>query len=113
MNQTTAPQTDRETLEGYIVDLACIRSYSRDECAGRASVHTRDCALMGHCIESGYGLVDDEGRVYLLDPEATPHLVDVLRRSLHDRGIKARVYRERAGNKMQTRRVEEAITGSP
>lgn len=113
MNQTTATQTNQEILEGYIVDLACIRSYSQDECAERASVHTKECALMGHCIESGYGLIDEEGRVHVLDPEATPHLVDVLHRSALDRGIKARVYREREGHEMQTRRVEETPLRHP
>ena len=45
-----------ETLEGYVVDIICIRRYPQEEMLGRARVHTRHCGLAGHCAESGYGL---------------------------------------------------------
>lgn len=46
-----------EITEGYVVDLACLRRYPRQEYTSRAAQHTTECALMGHCVESGYGLV--------------------------------------------------------
>jgi hypothetical protein len=30
-----------ETLEGYVIDIACVRKYPRAELAGRARAHTR------------------------------------------------------------------------
>lgn len=66
----------RETLEGYVVDLICLRRYPQGELGERARGHTRDCALHGHCIESGYGLVSEDGRLQLLDPKATPLVVE-------------------------------------
>ena len=94
-----------ETLEGYVVDIACLRSYPRDETLHLARGHTRDCALMGHCVESGYGLVDDAGRVSLLDPAATPQVVEAIVRSSGERTLKLRVTREMQGEKMKTTRV--------
>lgn len=95
-----------ETLEGYVVDLACLRKYPQDELAERARSHTKACALMGHCLESGYGLVDEDGRVALLDMRATPLIFDALRETRQERGIKLRAVREMAEKEMRTVRVE-------
>ena len=97
-----------EVLEGFVVDVACIRKYPQGELLDRARVHTRDCALMGHCVESGYGLVDDDGRVALLDTAATPLVVGAVQGSPHDRGITLRATRERRGEEMHTTRVDAA-----
>lgn len=44
-----------------MVDVACVRKYPRNELLGRARAHSKECALMGHCVESGYGQVRDDG----------------------------------------------------
>ena len=67
-----------ENLSGYVVDIICLRLYPQNELLERAKVHTRKCSLAGHCTESGFGLVDEEGRMSLLDPNATPQLLDVI-----------------------------------
>lgn len=99
---------DPEILEGYVVDLACVRKYPRHELAERARVHTMDCATMGHCVESGYGLVDEMGRLALLDPTATLLVIDILLTSARDQGIKLRATREQRGEEMRTTQVEKA-----
>ena len=96
-----------EVLEGYVVDVACLRKYPCDDWPDRAREHTTKCALMGHCIESGYGLVADDGRATLLDQSATPHVVNALGRSGRERGIRLRVTREREEHEMRTTRVSE------
>ena len=100
-------ETAEETLEGYVVDIACVRKYPRDELLDRAREHTKNCALMGHCVESGYGLVDDDGNIALLDAKATPKVVDAIERSRRDRGVKLRATREMHDKEMETQRVEE------
>ena len=97
---------DAETLEGYVVDLACLRKYPRSGLLERARVHTRECALMPHCVESGYGLVDDQDRVSVLDSEATTRIFDAIRESGQEQGIRLRVTRELEDGEMQTRSVE-------
>lgn len=92
----------REEVEGYLVDIACLRKYPQDELLDRARVHTRACALMAHCVESGYGLVTEEGRVVPLDMDATLLASDALRQSPHERGIRARASRAWSGEEMKT-----------
>lgn len=96
-----------ETLEGYVVDIICLRKYPRNELLERAKVHTRKCSLAGHCTESGFGLVSEEDQVALLDPEATPKLLDVIASSDRDSGIKLQVERESKDGDMKTIAVKE------
>lgn len=95
-----------ERLEGYVVDQACLRKYPQRELYDRARHHTKACALMGHCVESGYGLMG-EGGLALLDSASTPDIVRAVRESSHDRGIRLRVTREMRDGEMRTVAVEE------
>ena len=101
-----------ETLEGYVIDVACVRKYPRAELAGRARAHTRKCVLMGHCIESGYALVSDDGRLMLLDDHATPLVVAAVQKSATQRGIRLSVERSSRGEEMHTSHVRE-LTAEP
>ena len=97
---------DQEVLEGYLVDLACLRRYPEKETLQRAEVHTTECALMGHCVESGYGLVDNEGNIHPLDNHATPLVVHALKESDQKQGVQLRARREMKDQEMQTVDVE-------
>jgi hypothetical protein len=99
-------RTPTETLEGYVVDIACLRKYPHNDLPQRARRHTRECALIGHGVESGYGLVGDDGRLVLLDPAATLRVLDVLRRDDCPQELKLQVRREKQGEDMQTTAVE-------
>jgi hypothetical protein len=92
----------REIFEGYLLDVACARKYPRLEMLERAAAHTRDCALMGHCIESGYVVVGQDGRIQPLDTAATLSVVDAVREGESGKDIKLRVVRERRGDEMVT-----------
>lgn len=105
MKEQEAPK--REVLEGYVVDQACLRKYPQDELLERARVHTTECALMGHCMESGYGLVNDEGRPLLLEPSSTTQVVEALRSTEQGRGVRLRATREMQEKEMRTTRVDE------
>ncbi|MFD2512468.1 hypothetical protein ACFSRY_01205 [Pontibacter locisalis] len=54
----TKTETTKETLEGYVVDIACLRTIPSVRLGEAAKEHTTECSLMGHCMESGYGLVE-------------------------------------------------------
>lgn len=96
----------QEVSEGYVVDIACLRKYPRHEALERAREHSRACLLMGHCVESGYGLVSDDGRMLLLDMEATPKVVAAVQPEAAERGIRIRAAREPREEEMVTRSVE-------
>ena len=96
-----------EILEGYVVDLACVRRYRRSEMAERARAHARQCVLMGHCVESGYALIGENGQISVLDTHARPRVVRAVGDSTRERGIRLRVARQKHGDELQTASVEE------
>ncbi|GAB3833780.1 hypothetical protein [Pontibacter rugosus] len=105
----TKPDRLRETLEGYVVDIACLRTTPVTRIGEAARVHSTACALMGHCIESGYGLVDDNGKITLLDPKATKHVIEALVKTSKEKGARLRVEREGKAGEMETVSVREAV----
>ena len=98
---------DSEALEGYVIDVACVRKNAREQLLEKAETHTRECALTGHCVESGYALVTEDDRLTLLDAGATPDVVDVVEHSERERGHRVRARRESRDGEMETASVEE------
>lgn len=96
-----------EPLEGYVIDVGCIRKNPRGELLKQARTHSSDCALMGPCVESGYGIVTDNDQLTVLDTEATPKVVDTVEESNTDEGIRLRVQREEQDGTVETIRIEE------
>ena len=92
-----------------MVDIACLRTMPAERTGEAAKKHSTACALMGHCIESGYGLVDDEGRMTLLDPKATRHVVEALMKTSKEKGVRLRVEREGKAGEMETVSVREVV----
>lgn len=101
------PDHATETLDGFVVDLICLRKYPADEYAERARRHTQACALQGHCVESGFGLVSDDGRVALIDPHATPLVVGAVGASGREAGVRLLARREERDGEMVTVSVDE------
>ena len=99
-----------EAHQGYVVDVACLRTAPTSELMDRAAAHPTSCGLMGHCVESGYGLVDDEGRVHLLEPEATTAVVQHLLDTPVEQGLRLSVRRRLDGDKMHTVDLARADT---
>lgn len=91
-----------EAHVGYVMDIACVRKSPADEVFDRAAGHTTECALMGHCVESGFALVDEDGQLHLLEPAATTQVVRELLATDVDQGFRLRVRRERDGEEMHT-----------
>lgn len=104
-------ETHQETVVGYLMDIACVRKAPSTELLDRASVHTTDCALMGHCVESGFALVDDAGQLHLLEPAATTAVVRELLRTTLDQGLQLKVVRKREEHEMRTVDVHPVAPG--
>lgn len=98
---------DTESVEGYVIDVACIRKNPRDELLEKARTHSKECALMGHCVESGFGLVTEDDRLTLLDPKATREVVDVVEESDTQQGIRLQVTRDERDGTMETTTATE------
>lgn len=104
---TSGERTNTETLEGYVIDNGCVRKNARDDLLERARTHTKECALMGHCVESGYSVVNEGDGMAMLDAAATVRVVHAVEESDRDEGIRLRVEREREDGEMRTSSVEE------
>lgn len=102
-----------ETIEGYVMDGGCIRKNARDELLEKARVHTRDCCLMGHCIESGYGIVTEDDQLVMLDVDATRKVVNTVEATDTEEGIRLRATRKRQDGQMETTSIEEIMTDAP
>lgn len=100
-------KNNKEVFEGYVLDLACIRKYPHEELLERGKAHTKKCALMGHCVESGYGLISENGDLQILDAKATPKIVSTISSSEREKGIKLRAVREKNEKEMETTQIEE------
>ena len=98
---------DTESVEGYVIDVACVRKNPRDELLEKARTHSKECTLMGHCIESGFGLVTEDDRLTLLDPQSTQEVVDVVEQSDSQQGIRLRVTRAEQDGTMETATVTD------
>lgn len=98
-----------ETINGYIVDLACLRVWPQDEIYERAKSHSRECSLQGNHIESGFALVQDNWDVALLDSWATPLVIDALQQSKNETGIRLRVEREMEYEQMKSILITESL----
>ena len=62
---------------------------------------------MGHCVESGYGIVTEDDQLTVLDPEATPKIVNTVKESDTEEGMRLRIQREEQSGSMETASVEE------
>lgn len=95
----------REVIEGYIMDIICLRKNSPSQYSDQAREHSTSCALMGHCVESGYGLVGAGNMLTLLDPKATPQVVSLLQKTDKKNGVRLRVEREENSSEFETVKV--------
>lgn len=98
---------DSETVESYVIDIACVRKNPRDALLEKAETHPQNCALMGHCVESGYGIVTEDARLTALDPDATPKVVGAVEAADAQTGIRLCVVREETDGEMETTTVEK------
>ena len=59
-----------EAIEGYLIDKSCSAKLAK-EGVDAAKTHTKDCALMPNCKNSGYGVVTEDGKFLKLTSKAT------------------------------------------
>jgi len=60
----------KETVEGYLVDLACVNQRSA-ELATLGPKHTRRCLTMPQCERSGYAVLSHDLKVFKFDAAGT------------------------------------------
>ena len=71
----TAPAAE---LEGFLVDKMCSAKVAKGG-QKAAAMHTKDCALMPPCEESGYGVVTSDNKFIMFDKAGNEKAVAALK----------------------------------
>lgn len=98
-----------ERVEGYVVDMHCIRQWPQAQWQERARKHLTTCAE--EHLESGFCLVD--GCAVPLDPAATQMVLRTLREIGDEKGALLRALRKNSDGMMVTTYVDRAIPREP
>ncbi len=67
------------TLRGDIIDNMCANA-SKDNLAEFVKTHTKECALMTHCVASGFSIYAD-GKLHKFDVESNKKIEEFLNKS--------------------------------
>ena len=94
-------------LEGFVVDVDCVRVARRSDLVRRAAGHLRACALAAGFSAGAYALVEPGGTVHVLDHQATPLVLWALWRSTREAGVWVRAERHERDGRMETVRLTE------
>ena len=96
------PDPRTEVLDGYVIDLDCLRTARRDALLRVAAHHPRACALSAAFSITAFALVDHDGAVHVLDDAATRFVIALLWRADDGRALAVRVHREVRHGRMET-----------
>lgn len=66
-----------ETVDGILMDNMCIGKFKAKGYDG-AKTHTKTCALMEPCKDSGYAIINEDGKVVKLDSKGNELAVKAL-----------------------------------
>ncbi|MBI3207383.1 MAG: hypothetical protein HYZ37_00600 [Candidatus Solibacter usitatus] len=83
-------------IEGVLVDKACSAKAIKDGYA-KAGAHTKDCALMDSCLESGFGVLTADNKYLLFDKEGTKKAAAALEASSKKDNLKVKVTGDMSG----------------
>ncbi|MBU0548102.1 MAG: hypothetical protein KJ710_01465 [Candidatus Omnitrophica bacterium] len=94
---------DEMVINGYIIDNRCAEANNNDTLSEFVKIHTKQCALMPACIESGYSIYSD-GILYVFDTDSNTQIVEFLNNA--DSKLKVTVVAEQVGDELSLISVE-------
>jgi hypothetical protein len=101
-------QHGEATVEGYVVDIACLRRYPETEYAKRSRAHTTGCVADGSLRRERLRPGRRRRSPPPLDTHATPHVVAVLREASTTEAVYLVVERTWEDGEMVTQQVQRA-----
>jgi hypothetical protein len=87
-------------IEGILVDRMCSTKIIK-EGQKAAQAHTRECALMPHCLASGYGVYTAEGKFLTFDAAGNKQAEQALRASKKRNHLRVVVSGQQSGDTIQ------------
>ncbi|MGQ0735031.1 MAG: hypothetical protein ACT4QD_15415 [Acidobacteriota bacterium] len=67
-----------QTISGTLIDNAC---FNPKMTKAELAAHSKDCALMDGCFDSGYAVVTADGHAYKLDAKGNTEIIAKLKAS--------------------------------
>lgn len=90
------------TLKGDIIDNMCANA-NKNNLGEFVKTHTKECALMTHCVASGYAIYAD-GRLQVFDEESNKKVEEFLRKSSSK--LQVQVTAKKAGDELSLISIE-------
>ena len=59
-----------QTINGYLVDVACARENATNPQPGFAAKHDKGCLQMPECVQTGYAILTEDNRILKLDKQS-------------------------------------------
>ncbi len=59
-----------QTINGYLVDVACARENAMHPEPGFAAKHDKSCLQMAECVQTGYAIVTEDNKIIRFDKQS-------------------------------------------
>jgi hypothetical protein len=59
-----------QTINGYLVDVACARENATHPEPGFAAKHDKGCLQMDECVQTGYAILTDDNKIIRFDKQS-------------------------------------------
>ncbi|SRR5690348_6943550 len=94
-------------ISGYLIDNACAGAHVKEaNFAERVKKHSKSCALMPPCVESGYAVYAD-GKLYKFDKDGNQSAADLLKDTETKSGIMVAVEGTLDGDTLHVTKLTE------
>jgi hypothetical protein len=93
-------------FEGVLMDKMCSMKALQEGGQKAAAMHKRDCALMGDCVKSGFGLVTADNQFLAFDAEGNSRAEKALKASKKSDNLRVRVSGEQSGDTIQVKSLQ-------
>lgn len=90
------------SFKGDIIDNMCAAE-NKDHLADFLKTHSKECALMSHCVASGYSIFSD-GKLYKFDQASNKKIEEFLRQP--DSKLQVSVKAEKVGQELKLVSIE-------
>jgi len=98
-----ATTSEAIVLKGYIIDNRCASANNSDTLGEFVKTHTKQCATMPACMESGYSIYVD-GKLYKFDKDSSTKVAEFLKNA--DSKLQVIVTAKQVGDELSLASIE-------
>ena len=93
-------RAESSTINGYLVDKQCSKGLATQ---GKKAVaeHDRTCILMDVCVQSGFGVLTEDGTFIEFDEAGSKKAAEALESSAKEKDFKVTVTGDRRGDRIK------------